>query len=153
MNIPTSITGGAQSGLTSPTYTTVVDQAPDTNAKQNAVTVIGGTQSGVDASSVARPFTLALFRPKTFQVLGKPNPTTGVINNVPVNRYKLVVRKGVTPLAGQPSQVASVTVSIDIPAGSDTADPANIKAMLSATIGALDSMSSDLGGAVLTGIL
>ncbi len=153
MQLPTSITGRAQTGFTSPTYTTVVDQAPDTNAKQNAVTAIGGTQAGVDSTSVARPFTLALFKPKNFQVLGKPNPTTGLISQVPVNRYKLVVRKGVTPLAGQPSQVASCTVQIDIPAGSDIADPANIRAMLSATIGALDSMSADLGDAVITGVV
>jgi hypothetical protein len=60
---PTSpVTGAAQSGLTAPTYTLTADVAPAQNAKQYAVTALGGTQTGVISHSVAAPFTLAMFR-------------------------------------------------------------------------------------------
>lgn len=151
--IPTALTGAAQTGFTTPTYTTVVDTPPDVNSKQNAVTAIGGTQTGVDVHSVARPFTITVFRPKQFQVLGKPNPVTGLIASVPRNVYKVLVRKGVTPLSGQPAQVCVGRVELEIPAGSDIADPANIRAMCSALIGALNGVSAGLGDTLVNGLL
>lgn len=153
ITLPSTITGGAQTGLTSPTYTTTADTAVDTNAKQVAVITLGGTQAGVDAHSVSRPFTVSCFRPKQFAVLGKPNPTTGLIANVPVNVYKVIARKGVTPLAGQPTAIASVVCEIRIPAGSDTADAPNVRAMLSALIGTLNSISVGLGDTTVNGVL
>ncbi len=153
ISLPGSITGAAQTGFTTPGYTTTPDQAPDTNARQVAVTAITGTQAGVDVSSVARPFTLAFFRPKVFSVLGKPNPVTGLIADVPLNNYKLVVRKGLLPLLGQPNKVGNVTVTIGIPAGADVADPANVRALLSAAIGALSAISAGIGDTAVTGVM
>ncbi len=153
ITLPASITGGAQTGFTTPGYTTTVDTPVDVNSKQVAVTAITGTQAGVDAHSVARPFTVAMSRPKTFQALGKPNPTTGLIGSVPRNVYKLLTRKGVTPLASQPSQVAIIRSEIEIPAGSDVADPANLRAMISAHIGVLTSISAGLGDTAINGVL
>lgn len=153
VTIPTSLTGGAQTGFTTPGYTTIVDTPPDVNSKQNAVTAITGTQTGVDAHSVARPFTITVSRPKQFQVLGKPNPTTGLIASVPRNTYKVLVRKGVYPLAGQPSQVAVARVELEVPAGSDIADPANVRALVSATVGALSTLSAGLGDTTVSGLL
>ena len=73
---PTSpVTGAAQTGLTTPTYTFVADVAPDANGKQVAVTALGGTQVGVTPHSVASPFTGTFVRPKSFKALGQPNPT------------------------------------------------------------------------------
>jgi len=152
ISLPAAITGGAQTGFTTPGYNTTVDIAPDTNAKQVAVTSTSGTQAGVDATSVARPFTLTYFRPKVFKVLGKANPTTGVISSVPLNHHKIVVRKGVTPLAGQPSVVFPITIDLGIPAGSDTADPANLRAAISAAVGLLNSISAGLGDTVVSGV-
>lgn len=152
ISLPASITGGAQTGFTTPGYTTTVDTAPDTNAKQVAVTAITGTQAGVDSTSVARPFTIAYFRPKVYRVLGKPNPVTGLLSNVPMNHHKVIVRKGLLPLAGQPSVVGSVNIDMSIPAGSDTADPANIRAMISAAIGTLNSISAGIGDTLVTGV-
>jgi hypothetical protein len=148
-----SITGAAQTGFTSPTYTSVEDTAVDINSKQVAVTAVGGTQVGVDTHSVARPFTIAVTRPKQFQVLGRPHPVTGLVSSVPRNTYKFLVRKGVTPLAGQPSQVAIFRGEIEVPAGADIADPANIRAMLSAGFAALNELSAELGDTTLNGIL
>lgn len=153
ITLPSAITGGAQTGFTTPGYTTVVDTPVDVNSKQVAVTAITGTQAGVDAHSVARPFTVAATRPKQFQVLGKPNPVTGVIGAVPRNTYKVLVRKGVTVLAGQPSQVAIVRTEIEVPAGSDVADAANLRAAISAAIGVLTSISAGLGDTLVNGVM
>jgi len=153
ITIPGTVTGAAQTGLTSPTYTTAVDTAVDSNSKQAVVTAIGGTQAGVDAHSISRPFTLTAVRPKQFNVLGKPNPTTGLIPVIPVNQYNVRTRKGVTPLAAQPSAVASIDSVIRVPAGSDLADPANLRAMISAHIGLLTAISAGLGDTLTNGVM
>lgn len=147
------ITGAAQTGLTSPTYTHVADIAPDSNGRQVAVTALGGTQTGVTAHSVAAPFTLTVVRPKVTKQLGKANPVTGVIANVPKNTYKFITRKGVLPLAGQPYQVMNITTTIDVPAGADLADAANIRAALSAHFGGISQQSAGFGDTAVTAIL
>lgn len=150
--VTTPVTGAAQTGFTSPTYTIASDVAPDVNGKQHAVTAIGGTQTGVDVSSVSRPFTLTFVRPKSLKQLGAPNPVTGVISNVPRNTYKLITRKGVLPLAGQASTTMIITTTIEVPAGSDTADAANVRAALSLHIGALSQQSAGIGDTSVSGI-
>lgn len=152
-NPSSPVTGGAQTGFTTPTYSFVSDVAPDSNGKQVAITALGGTQAGVTLHSVASPFTSTFVRPRTFKVLGQPNPVSGRVANVPRNTYKLLTRKGVTPLAGQPVVNAQVSTTIDVPAGSDLADPANLRAMLSAHIGMLTQISAELGNTVTTGIM
>lgn len=147
------VTGGAQTGFTSPTYTIVSDNFPDVNGKQVAVTALGGTQTGATVHSVSSPFTVASVRPKTYKVLGKTNPVTGLLPSVPVNQYKVITRKGVLPLAGQPYAVARMTTIIEIPAGSDTADAANLRAMFSMHIGSLNQQSAGAGDMVVTGVM
>jgi len=151
--IPAALTGAAQTGFTAPVYNNVADTPPDYNAKQVAVTSLGGTQVGVTAHSVSSPFTISVFRPKIAGVLGKPNPVTGLIGSVPKNTYKVIVRKGVTILPGQPVQTLVARVDIDVPAGSDTVDAANVRAALSALIGTLSAVSSGLGDTVINGVL
>lgn len=151
--LPASITGAAQTGFTTPGYTTTVDTPPDVNSKQVAVTAITGTQASVDAHSVSRPFTITATRPRQFAVLGKPNPTTGLIASVPRNTFKVLTRKGVTPLSGQPSVTAVIRSEIEVPAGSDTSDPSNLRAMLSAHIGVLTATSAGLGDTTVNGVL
>lgn len=151
-SLTSPITGAAQTGFTSPTYTVVADVAPDVNGKQNAVTALGGTQAGVTAHSVQSPFTVTFIRPKTFKVLGKTNPVTGLLPNVPKNSWKVIVRKGVTPLAGQPASLLTVTMTLDIPAGADTADAPNIRAAISAAVGALTQQSAGIGDSLVSGI-
>lgn len=153
VSITSPITGATQTGFTSPTYTHVADQAPDVNAKQVAVTAAGGTQVGVTVHSVAAPFTISVFRPKVFKVLGRINPVTGQIASVPMNVYKVITRKGALVLADQPYSLARMTTIIEIPAGSDVADAANLRAMQSAHIGALTQVSSGLGDTTIAGVL
>jgi hypothetical protein len=153
ISVTSPITGTAQTGLTSPTYTHVADTPPTNNGRQVAVTALGGTQTGVNVHSVAAPFTVSWFRPSTFKQLGKANPSTGLIANVPKNQYKVITRKGVLPLAGQPYQILQITSIIDVPAGSDLADPANIRAALSAHIGALSQQSAGIGDTAVNGVI
>lgn len=151
---PTSpVTGAAMTGFTTPTYTFVEDVAPTQNGKQKAVTSLGGTQTNVTAHAVASPFTITFVKPKVSKLLGQPNPVTGRIANVGRNSYSLITRKGVTPLAGQPVQPMVIRTIIEVPAGSDTADAANVKAALSAHIGTLYAASAGIGDTVLTGVM
>jgi hypothetical protein len=152
-SLTSPVTGGAQTGFTTPTYTLVTDNFPDVNGKQVAVSALGGTQAGVTVHSVSSPFTIAAVRPKAYKVLGKTNPTTGLLPSVPTNQFKVITRKGVVPLAGQPFATARITTLVEIPAGSDTADAANLRAMFSAHIGALNQQSAGLGDTVVSGVL
>lgn len=151
--IPGSLTGAAQTGFTTPGYTTTVDTPPDVNSKQVAVTAITGTQVGVTAHSVSSPFTLTVWRPKSAAVLGKPNPVTGLITNVPNNTYKVLTRKGVTPSSGQPFATALFRTEMSIPAGSDTYDAPNIRAGLSAHFGLVWSQSAGIGDTCINAVL
>ena len=148
------VTGGAQTGFTSPTYTLATDTAPTSAGKQYAVTALGGTQSGVNtSSSPSRPFTITLSRPQSLKTLGVVDPVTGVLRSVPRNVYKILGRNGVTPLAGQASIPAQCRMEIEVPAGSDTADPSNIRALMSLVIGSLNQISASIGDTLVTGVI
>jgi hypothetical protein len=152
--LTTPVTGGAQTGFTSPTYTIAADTAPTSAGKQYAVTALGGTQTGVDsASSPSRPFTITLSRPQVLRALGVVDPVTGVLRSVPRNSYKIIVRKGVTPLSGQAAAILNATLQVDVPAGADTADAANIRASISLLVGALNQISASIGDTLITGVI
>lgn len=153
ISVTSPVTGAAQTGLTTPTYTLVNDIAPNVNGKQWAVSALGGTQTGVSVHSVAAPFTISCFRPQNLKGLGKPNPVTGVIANVENNVYKVITRKGVLPLAGQPYKNMVITTEISVPAGADLASPAEIRAALSAHLGALSQQSAGIGDTTVSGII
>lgn len=153
ITLPGSITGSAQTGFTTPGYTLSADTSPDVNAKQSAVTALTGTQAGVTGHSVSSPFFVSVWKPKVYAVLGKANPTTGLISSVPNNEYKIITQKGVVPAASQPPRKCTIRTIIEVPAGSDTYDPANIRAALSAHIGLLSSVSAGIGDTAINGIL
>lgn len=153
VSITSPITGAAQTGLTTPTYTVVDDLAPDSNGKQKAVSALGGTQTGVTTHSVASPFTITVDRPKVLKTLGVVDPVTGALRSIGRNVYNVRTRKGVIPLAGQPAVTMVIRSIIEVPAGADLADAANVRAALSAHIGALSQVSSGLGDTVVTGLL
>lgn len=147
------ITGATVTGLTSPTYTIVADVAPSNNGKQFAVTALGGTQTGVDVNTVSKPFSLTFFRPATLRVLPQANPVTGVIKNVPVNSYKLITRKGAQPAANQNPMVARITTTIDVPAGTDTFEPEDLRAMVSAHFGVGWAQASGIADTIVSGVM
>lgn len=148
-----AISGTAQTGLTTPTYTAVADAIPDPAGKQAAFTALGGTQPSVLPHSIAAPFTITLVKPKVLKTLGKPDPVTGQLRSVPRNTWWIIGRKGVLPLAGQPYQTAVIRMQIDIPAGADLADPNSVRALMSAFIGALSNQSAGLGDTLVSGIV
>lgn len=152
-NPSTPVTGTAQTGFTSPTYTLTVDTSPSNNSKQWAITALGGTQTGVEAHSVSKPFTLSVFRPQQLKTLPQANPLTGIIKNVPLNTYKVISRKGASPGANQSALVPRITTTIDVPAGTDTYEPEELRALLSLHIGALSAQSAGIGDMVVTGIM
>lgn len=153
ITIPTSITGGAQTGLTTPGYTTQADSAVDSNIKQNVVTALTGTQTGVNVHSISNPFTLSVAKPKVFSVLGKPNPITGALTSVPNNVYNVRTIKGVLPLVNQPYAPLRINTELRVPAGADAADVVNIRAAISAHIGLLNGISAGLGDTTIAGNL
>lgn len=147
------ITGATVTGLTTPTYTHVTDVAPNINGKQFAVTTLGGTQTGVEVNTVSKPFTISFFRPPVLRTLPQANPVTGVIKNVPVNTYKLITRKGVVPAVNQVALVARITTTIDIPAGADTYEPEDVRAMISAHFGVGWAQADGISQTVLSGVI
>lgn len=153
VTITSPVTGAAQTGFTSPTYTLTADIAPSPNGKQYAVTALGGTQTGVDSHSVSKPFTNTVFRPQQLKTLPAANPVTGVIKSIPKNTYKVITRKGMVPAVNQTAIVGGITTALDIPAGCDTYEPEEIKAMISCHIGILNQIAAGLGDTTISGLL
>jgi hypothetical protein len=81
------------------------------------------------------------------------NQVTGILGSVPKNTYKILVRKGVTCLAGQVPQVLLASVTLDIPAGSDSTDPSNVRAAIGLLIGSLNQISASIGDTAVTGVI
>jgi hypothetical protein len=151
-----AITGGAQTGFTSPTYTPTADMPPNANTgKQWYVSAVGGTQTGVRVHSISDPFTITFEKPSVLKTLtGLVSGLTGLYSKVPENVYKGVfIRKGVNIAANNLPRIMEVDCKIRIPAGADSYDPANIRAAISAMVGALNQVSAGLGDTVVTGTL
>jgi len=147
-----STTGGTVTGLTSPTYTLVSDQAPAVNAKQWAVSALGGTQGSASANSVSKPFTASFYKPAVPRALPAANPLTGLRGSVPNNQYKLIIRKGGYSEAGTPC-TAIARLTVDIPAGMDAYNPDEVRALVSFLVGILNEESADFADTLLTGVL
>lgn len=150
--VTSPITGSAQTGFTSPSFTVSADTAPTQNGKQVVVTAASGA-SGITVGGVSSPFTINFTRPLSLKVLQPVNPVTGVLRAVPMNVYKCITRKGVVPLAGQASSTMLVETACHVPAGSDSADAVNVRAGVSAHIGALTQQSSGFGDMLINGVL
>lgn len=152
INVSSPITGGAQTGFTSPTYTVSLDSSPS-NCKQWTVTAAGGTQTGVTVHSISAPFTISFWRPLIYKLLQWITTALGVQpKSIPRNTHKLIVRKSVS-LSASVTSIAVATVELSIPAGAETSDPANCRAMLSALVGALNQQSAGWGDTLVSGSL
>lgn len=147
------VTGAAQTGLTSPTYTLVLDTALDNSGRQHAVSALGGTQTGVSVSSIASPFTTTFVRPKVLKTLGAVDPVTGVVRSIPHNDWQHITRKGAVPLAGQAPTTSTAKTIFSIAAGTDLASPAEIRALLSLHIGVEWQQSAGIGDTVVSGVM
>jgi len=144
-----SITGGAQTGFTSPTFTTADTVAPALNAKSKVVTAVSGVGSA-GANSISSPVSATLFLPAAPKALPVANPITGLRGSIPNNQTKLVVRYGGEAASGVPA-TAIFRGTWDIPAGMDSFDPDTVRALTSLVIGLLSEESADLGDTLVQG--
>lgn len=147
-----SITGAAQTGLTSPTYTYVADMAPDQRSKQWAVTTLGGTQTNVRTHSAGDPFTV-LIRREPYKARPSPNPTNGAYPQVPLNRIEILGRKGVYIDSANTVRVMNLRLIAEIPAGAEVTDAINIRAACSNMLGLLAEEADDYGHTLVSGII
>lgn len=145
------LTGAAQTGFTSPTYTLSADNAPSSNGRQYAITAVGGTQSGVTTTGAATPFTLSFFKPTVNKVRGLD--ASGRAVTVPTNVYKQITRKSVALDGFGTTRVMLVTTIIEVPAGAESTAPSEVRAALSCHIGALSNASAGIGDTVIQGVL
>jgi len=148
-----SITGGAQTNLTTPTYTIGSDLPPDSNSRQYVVTALGGTQTDVRTSTAGDPFTATIRKDGTYRTLPAKNPVNGSYGNIPKNKVEVLVRKGVKVDSSGTIQVLNLRVIAEVPAGSELSDPANIRAAASFAIGLLSEESADYGDSLITRII
>lgn len=152
ISLSSPVTGAAQTGFSSPTYTLVADSSP-TNCKQWTVTAAGGTQTGVVVHSISAPFTLSYWRPLIYKLTQWVTNALGVQpKSIPRNVHKLIVRKSVN-LSPTVTSLLVATVEISVPAGSETYDAANCRAALSLLIGALNQQSAGWGDTLVSGTL
>lgn len=148
----TTITGTAQTGFTSPTYTVVSDNPPAVNGRQWAVTTLGGTQAGVTTHTVSDPFTITFFKPVNFATIPSL-ASNGVLPAVKMNKYVLVVRKGTYLLANQARVTAMFRGEFRIPAGADSNDPADVRALASVVGGIFAAFGANLGDTLVSGVM
>jgi len=154
INLSSPVTGSAQTGFTSPTYTMLADSDPENHARQWYVSAVGGTQTGVTTHSVSSPFTIAFWRPKAFKMINWVSGLVGgQVRAVPRNTYKVITRKGVTPAANQSPQVMLITTTVDVPAGAESYDAPNVRAALSLHGGSIAQQSSGFGDTCVVGSL
>lgn len=146
----TSITGGLQSNLSSPTYTLATDTA-DALSKSYAVTGLGGTQTGVRAHTAGDPFNLTIRRER-YKARPSINPVSGQYPNVPLNRTELVVTKGLKIDSSGTIRPARFRLIAEIPAGAESNDSINIEAMTSFLVGTLNEESADFGQTLIAGL-
>lgn len=151
LTFPSPITGAAQTNLTTPTYTNTSMPAPTQNGKQVGVTALGGTQTSVRTSSASDPFWLNWVVPATLKSQ-RLDASGNLIGSQQYNTFRLLANKGVTAVAGGASVPMRVRFEVDVPVGADVNDPANVRAGLSAIIGALWAQSSGIGDSCVSGI-
>lgn len=152
--ITTPLTGAAQTGLTNPTYTLSVDQAPVYAAKQYAVTGLGGTQSSVRAHAPSDPFTITMIKPTLWKKIKQTvrNGVLGVFGIQPRNKVEVIVRKGVLCGLNSEVNIAIGRLTLEVPTGAETFDANNVSAMISVLAGVVSQQATNIGDTVRTGI-
>lgn len=149
----TDVTGTAQTGLTSPTYTVVADTPPPgTKGKQYAVSALGGTQTGVEANAIGKPFTFTYSGPVAPKGAPTVSSSTGQPIAVPRNSHKFIIRKGVEVVTGYFAPL-NATFQVDVPAGAEIKDPESIRAAMSFSFGAFSQQSAGIGDTLISGVI
>jgi hypothetical protein len=154
--LTTPVTGGAQTGFTTPTYTIVADNPPNASTgKQWNVTAVSGAGNTPRLHAISDPFTVTFERPGLLKTLsGLISGVTGLYGTVPENVYTgCRVRKGVNIAANNIPRVMVLDFRARVPAGGDAFNPTDVRAGLSLFIGSLNQTSAGLGDTLTTGTL
>jgi hypothetical protein len=150
--LSTPVTGGAQTGFTTPAYVLTTDVAPTINGRQYIVSGLTGTQTGVRTHAVSDPFRVTLSRAATLKPLPPVNPITLRYGNIPKNTHSIIVGKGVNVAANQQPEVLNIRCYLDIPAGSDSYDSPNVRAACSLMSGVWTQIPAGIGDTCVTGV-
>lgn len=154
--LTTPVTGAAQTGFTTPTYTIVADNPPNASTgKQWNVTAVSGAGNTPRLHAISDPFTVTFERPGLLKTLsGLISGVTGLYGTVPENVYTgCRVRKGVNIAANNIPRVMVLDFRARVPAGGDAFNPIDVRAGLSLFIGSLNQTSAGLGDTLTTGTL
>lgn len=151
LTFPSPITGAAQTGLTSPTYTNTSMPAPTQNGKQVGVITLGGTQTNVRTSSASDPFWLNWVVPATLKAQ-RLDANGNLVGSQQYNTFRLLGAKGVITIAGGAAVPMRMRLEVDVPCGADVNDPANVRAGFSAFAGLIWAQASGIGDSLVTGI-
>lgn len=156
LTVSTPIAGSDQTGFTSPSFDVAQDNAVQVNARRWIVTSTTGT--GVAGHTVSNPFMIQVSRPAVF----KPAPTYlghigssggAAYRGTGKNEYRVIVKKGTTVADGLAGLI-DMDLTIRIPAGTEFAAPADIRAALSLLAGFVaNETSSGLGDTLIQGTL
>jgi len=146
------VTCAAMSGFTTPTATIAIDTAPSQFGKQYYVASVSG-QPSVTAHTVGSPFTVTFVRPVTLRIVEWFSSITGWKRPNPKNEYRIIVRKGATPVAGAPIDIILFDGVIKVPAGVETYDAPNLKAFFSFLCGTLWATASGIYDTTTNGAL
>jgi len=150
--VTSPVTGSAQTGFTTPTYTVGADVAPTINGKQWAVSAVSGTGNTPRVHSISDPFTITMTRAAVLKQLPAINSQTGRYGSIPKNTHVILVRKGVNYAANQSPETALARLEISVPAGADAYNPVDVRAMLSLFGGAFAQCSAGIGDTAVTGV-
>jgi len=67
--------------------------------------------------------------------------------------FKIRMRKGMLPLSGQADQISNCELRLPVVAGADSADPENIRALVSCFAGAFYANADAIAQAMIDGIV
>jgi hypothetical protein len=73
--------------------------------------------------------------------------------NVLLNKHVMITRKGVTIAANQPPCVAQARIELEIPAGAESYDAANVRVLILVIVGVFNQLSAGIGDTTTSNIL
>lgn len=143
LTLTSPVTGAAQTGFTSPTFTLTADtfEPQGMIGKQWVVSAIGGSQGNTSTNKLGLPFTVSIARTKTLRSITEAvSNFIGYKVSVPRNEYVITARKGIAVNVLGGLSVAMIKATISLPVGSfvGTNSADDIRALHSLFIGALN---------------
>lgn len=144
MTLGSSVTGASAPSLTTPGFTLASMPSIVDGSAAYAVTALTGTQTGVSPHTLSQPYTVTFYTNLNVRVAGN--------GDIPLNKTRVMARKGVKVDALGTLRQASVEVIVKAPAGSETFDGNSLESLISMTIGSLSQASPTICNSVTKGL-